>query len=203
MENERAFKEAKPFHRPKMSERFLSYIDEINRLSVKDACPDWVLREHSALCHFMEMGVDAYTLAAMLAAGLGFEQVVDIGCYNAFQSDLFESVGVKYLGLEIYPTDRMWTSNYDSIEYPNTSWKHLIDCREKTLAISHLCVGSQITGRPAYEAIARDFDHLLIAAQEKCIAEFQTLYGFGGVRVAISNNMKDCWIYFVNRKKKT
>lgn len=190
--------------KPEVSELLVRYIDDINHLVCSEDCPDWALHTHYLLCNFCEGGtggLEAYTVAAAFAAAAGFRQVVDVGCSEAFQSDLFDSAGVNYLGLESMPSARMWTSRYVQTEYPSIGWQHLIESREETLAVSRLCVGYLIVGHPAYEALKRDFDHLLVSAPKNCIAALEGIYGCRGVRIPIGKDGEDYWVYIGTKKE--
>lgn len=110
---------------------------------------------------YMEASCKVYQAAARFAAENGFDTVVDIGCACGTQGDLFEQVGVKYIGIEAC---RM--KMFPGIQFIQKTYPCALDLDSMgiVLGVSNLCVGFQVE---SYQEIAEQFsDFLLCSCRE-------------------------------------
>lgn len=153
--------------------------------------------ELDSMDHFLDAGgLDAYKAAAAFAKDHGFVRVVDIGCDNGFQEDLFTIQGINYLGIEALP-ERLWAQNVLTASYPCSlpfafHWPN-------TLAVSRLCVGYEAGGAEVYDALVRQFPSLLVSTDKDAREELEKRYGPAEV---ISAQNEEKWYYFHRKEEK-
>lgn len=142
---------------------------------------------------FFELNVcNMYSIASGIAKELGFQQVVDIGCAAGLQADLFEYVGVDYIGVDCSPyhSHSVWCKDYRQGKYPFDFCRSL---PKNALAISRLCVGYLITSNFDYDTLAQDFEYLLLSAPPECVAEMRKWYKN---EIIIAGTEGENWHYF-------
>lgn len=148
----------------------------------------------------VEGGIEAYVAAAVYAKEQGFRVIVDIGCSLGFQSSLFEDLGLYYIGIEANPEKNMWpTTKFIASAYPFHIPANPM-LRTATLGISRLCVGYECQGDMVYDALFRDFDHLMISGPNGAIQALTKRYGTPQKVDVITD---ESWFVFTKEKEDT
>lgn len=144
----------------------------------------------------VEGGIEAYAAAAVYAKEHDFRVIVDIGCSLGFQSSLFKDLDLYYIGIEKIPEKNMWPAT----KFIATAYPFHIPATPKlraaTLGISRLCVGFECQGEAVYDALYRDFDHLMISGSNESIQALTKRYG---VPERIDSVSGELWYVFTKQ----
>lgn len=109
---------------------------------------------------FVEASMESYYEIAKQCKEHGMTHVYDIGCCTAFQSKIFQQMGIQYTGVEILTYCVEDSPKGKGIDYINKPYPFAIDVKDKehTAAISNLCVGFLIQPtKKCYNQLSRDF----------------------------------------------
>lgn len=176
-----------------VTERLVNRYNECNELYRKTGDVKYAM-ELDCIAHIMETStIKRYREIVEFAKGGEFKRVFDIGCALGHQSEVFIGSGVKYIGIN--DSDReFW--NADIFDYIVGRYPFKIGTHNHDLAVSILCLTwncylyeGEITLREQCEALARDFDHVILYMSEDKI-EFVRKY-FGRVE-----RLKENLMYF-------
>ena len=145
------------------------------------------------LCsYFSENSVEMYTAAAAFAKDYGFTSVIDLGCASGFPEELFESVGIDYLGISPEsPSNRGGCKHHLAGRYPNDINRAALP--SNALLISRLCVGYFISSPEDLAQLAHDFPYILLSAPDGTINQLRRHFA---TVIPVLGNDGEYWMYF-------
>ena len=140
-------------------QRYTDALSEVNGLFHK-AKNGWSEDKIYCFESFIEASMESYTEIARQCKEHGITHVYDIGCCTAFQSKIFQSMGIQYTGVEVLTYCVNDSPKGNGIDYINKEYPFSIEVKDKehTVAISNLCVGFLIQPpEKCYDQLAKDF----------------------------------------------
>ena len=145
------------------------------------------------LCsYFGENTIEMYTAAAAFTKDYGFTSVIDLGCASGFPEELFESIGIGYLGISPEsPSNRGGCKHHLAGRYPNDINRAALP--SNALLISRLCVGYFISSPEDLAQLAHDFSCMLLSAPESTTNLLRRYYT---TVMPVLGNDGEYWMYF-------
>ena len=140
-------------------ERCTETIKELDNLQHK-AKNGWSEDKIYCFESFIEASMESYLEIAKQCKENGITHVYDIGCCTAFQSKIFQHMGIQYTGVELLTYCVNDSPKGKGIDYINKEYPFEIKVKDKehTAAISNLCVGFLIQpAEKCYSQLSKDF----------------------------------------------
>ena len=155
-----------------MSEKLLTRLSFIEDRLDEDLAKceeNKLLMEHNSIINYFESGRKKYKKALDFCKKKGFLKAYDIGCAYGFQSELFITYNIDYVGIDCsVKNDEFWDSG--RFIHLNKTYPFKIKAdKQNDVAISILCLcwncyltDGEETLRTQMEQLSKDFNHVIL-----------------------------------------
>lgn len=145
----------------------LSLLDEECKKLSKSNSREDLMKFDDLLNQFECESFEIYGEIAKIAKQNQVNNIYDIGCATAYQSEVFKQENINYVGIEGYFTGKgYWNDNI--FKYIEKPYPFKIDASKNDIAISKLCIGwncfkfEDNTYLKQLEALSRDFKTVIL-----------------------------------------